>query len=169
MKNRGFTLMEILIVVIIVGIVVASSLVSYTKVIQQERARAAIIQLRQLQSAIKMYQARYGANALPDTTGCSTYEAAPWCSEDWMDQTFGTDLQGEEGVMHYSFANQAPYTVDNTKYIIRAHWPYNGDNNTGWIIQMTTAYPDPCCCLTGCWDNGSDCPITLPTCNGYGQ
>jgi len=168
MNKRGFTLIEIIAVFVVIGALAAVALVRFGRTVDQAKARDAVLQLRQLQSLINLYQSKRAGN-LPDSAGCATTEPVPeWCTEEWINTAFGAMIpQSNQQQLHIAFSNTSPYTADPTRYNIRAHLP-RAIHNSGWAIQMTTAYPEPCCCVDTCMWFGEECPIPLPHCNGYG-
>ncbi|MBF0619154.1 MAG: type II secretion system protein [Candidatus Omnitrophica bacterium] len=63
MRN-AFTMVEILIVVIILGLVAAFGIPSYTKAISRQKARQAIANLRAVSAANNYYYNRYGTSKI---------------------------------------------------------------------------------------------------------
>ncbi len=66
-KERGFTLVEILIVVIILGILAAVVIPSFTSASNDARQSSVVSQLQTLRSQIQLYQLQHG-DTLPDLT-----------------------------------------------------------------------------------------------------
>jgi general secretion pathway protein G len=62
---RGFTLVEILIVVLLIGIVAAIALPSFSNVSQETRTKTLVGQLKTLRSQIELYKAQH-MDTLPD-------------------------------------------------------------------------------------------------------
>jgi len=54
-KGGGFTLVEIMIVVVIIGLLAAMAIPAFAKVIQQSRAKSVTTNLRQLANAAQQY------------------------------------------------------------------------------------------------------------------
>lgn len=61
LRRSAFTLIEILIVVVILGIIAAIVSVRFTAAIDQAQVSAAQDQLKKIRTAVEMYHARYGA------------------------------------------------------------------------------------------------------------
>lgn len=85
MRQRGFTIVELLIVIVIVGILAAVVIVAYTGV--QEQARLAKIQADEKTLVKAIVSAR-------DSTGRTLYEITgnAWTADNCYSQPTGTDL-----------------------------------------------------------------------------
>lgn len=77
-KLKGFTLIEVLTVLIIVSILAAVALVTYGKQIEKSRASEAYTNLQQLRKIVLLYRQRYGGNPATGTSPaiCDTSNAA---------------------------------------------------------------------------------------------
>lgn len=68
MNKKGFTLVELLTVVLIIGVLTSIALPQYTRSIERSRATEAMIGLKALNDAVYAYAAgRSGANACPQS------------------------------------------------------------------------------------------------------
>ena len=63
--NRGFTLVEILIVVVILGIIAAITVPQYASATQEASEKSAVHEVQRLRKAVEVYLTRH-ANVLPD-------------------------------------------------------------------------------------------------------
>lgn len=63
--NRGFTLVEILIVVVILGIIAAITVPQYASATQEASEKSAVHEVQRLRKAVEVYLIRH-ANVLPD-------------------------------------------------------------------------------------------------------
>src|SRR5471030_3119659 len=72
--RRGFTLVEIMIVVVIIGLLAAMAIPAFAKVIQQSRLKAVTTNLRQLANAAQQYMLNNGVTqaAYTDLVGTTT-------------------------------------------------------------------------------------------------
>ena len=95
-SNRGFTLVEILIVVIILGILAAIVIPQFTNASQDARKSSLSSQLQTLRSQIELYKMQH-KDTFPTATGLA---AAAW---DWTKLTGKTDDTGAAG------GNLGPY------------------------------------------------------------
>lgn len=68
MNNKGFTLVEILIVVFLVGIIAGFGLPNYTKAVSRAKKRNAINNMRMLHSSLMIYERRNGVYWPENTT-----------------------------------------------------------------------------------------------------
>ena len=59
-KARGFTIVELLIVIVIIAILAAITLVSYNGITARARASAVMSDMQKMNQAVMMYQAAYG-------------------------------------------------------------------------------------------------------------
>ena len=97
MKRTGFTLVEILIVVIILGILAAIVIPQFTNASQDARRSSLTSQVQTLRSQVELYKLQHG-DALPDLT-----KAAP---NTWDDLLTVTAFGGQ---------NFGPYLQDTPK------------------------------------------------------
>ena len=76
MKKRGFTLIEILVVVTIIGLLTATAVVTYTTFLKQSRDAKRKTDLEQIRAALEMYRSNndtYPLANLSDLTGAPVY------------------------------------------------------------------------------------------------
>jgi prepilin-type N-terminal cleavage/methylation domain-containing protein len=66
-RNKAFTLMEILVVIVILGAIAGFAIPNFTRTIERSHENDAILQLEAIHSANKIYQARNNAYWPPDT------------------------------------------------------------------------------------------------------
>lgn len=76
MKNeRGFTIMELLVVIVIIGVLAAIGVPAYNNVIEKARTTACQANRRTISTAVGMYFAEHGAYAaVDDTTVANVYD-----------------------------------------------------------------------------------------------
>ena len=65
-KNRAFTLTEIIIVIVIIGLMAAFALPNYMKAVAKTDERSAIANLMTIRAAVKMYLTNTGDTTIPD-------------------------------------------------------------------------------------------------------
>ncbi|MCX6794109.1 MAG: type II secretion system protein [Candidatus Gottesmanbacteria bacterium] len=130
-KNRGFTLMELLIVIAIIGILVSVSVVSYSSAQKKGRDARRHTDLKAMQNAWEQYYADNNAN-YPATCGYSTTPTPGVMS--------GTYLPGGMPFDPKSGATPTPYL----------------SINAGWSSCSATSY---CFCagLEGEANSKTDC------------
>lgn len=73
-KDHAFTLTEILVVVIIIGVMASFTIPNYTKSIERSHRRDAETQLKTIWSANQIYRAQNGAYWPPDDNGGAGYD-----------------------------------------------------------------------------------------------
>ncbi len=112
MKKNGFTLIEILIVVAIIGLLSTMGLMAFQKSLQRSRDARRISEIKALQGAAEQYYADQLPNAYPVTNDCANlddyvqgfngvYEGPR--GDDYVCQFGGTsycisaDLEGDNG------------------------------------------------------------------------
>ena len=74
-RNKGFTLVEIMIVVVIIGLLAAMAIPAFQKVRASSQDKAVLNNARQLSGAADQYYLEYGVNAVASTSliGISSY------------------------------------------------------------------------------------------------
>ncbi|HNX68674.1 MAG TPA: prepilin-type N-terminal cleavage/methylation domain-containing protein [Candidatus Omnitrophota bacterium] len=87
--KRGFTLAELLMVVIVVGILAAIAVPSYTKILEKTAAKQAIDALKRIRAAQKVYFASHsGAYACPIADDCHQAEIKSVLGVDVVSDTY---------------------------------------------------------------------------------
>ena len=138
-KARGFTLVEILIVVIILGILAAIVIPQFTNASQDARESALLSQLQTLRSQIELYKLQH-KDKLPDLVtnwnpliATSTYGNPAQTFGPYMQSTPTNSLTGGSVVKNGTGA--AP--VASCDFI----YDYNAGNGTGniWATTNTAA------------------------------
>ena len=104
-NKNGFTLIEISIVVIIVGVLAAMALTKYTNLVQREAIKRARLDILTIVSAIEIYRAKYGE--YPDEEGlypCSHAE----CTEK-VNQKLGLNISNSD--FYFNFGVNGGYSI----------------------------------------------------------
>lgn len=90
-QERGFTLVEILIVVIILGILAAIVIPQFTSASTDARQNSTKSLLQTIRSQVELYKLQHSDNLPGDDTGSGT----PDFDEFWDDLTLKTDMSGD--------------------------------------------------------------------------
>jgi len=94
---RGFTLVEILIVVVILGILAAIVIPQFTSASETAKASSLVTQLQTIRSQLELYQVQH--NGVYPTIVADT---------NWNKMTAGTDVLGAPGTDFGPYLQQAP-------------------------------------------------------------
>lgn len=133
--RKGFTLVEILIVVVILGILAAIVIPQFTNASTAAKASSVQSQLQTLRSQIELYKNQHN-NAYPTATGLAT---GAW---DWDKLTLFTDIDGgtaaakntATGHIYGPYVQQPsknPFTVDKTAVAAAAA----ADGSVAWVMD----------------------------------
>jgi prepilin-type N-terminal cleavage/methylation domain-containing protein len=95
-EKRGFTLVEIMIVVAIIGLLAVLALPSFLKSRKQSQGRRTVNDARQMDNAIDEWAINNniadGANI--DTSGVSSYLKSPWRTTDVLGKSYNVTVVG---------------------------------------------------------------------------
>ncbi len=137
MVRKGFTLVEILIVVVILGILAAIVIPQFTNASTAAKASSVLSQLQTLRSQVELYKNQHN-NEYPTSDGTLT---GTWT---WTKMTNKTDIDGVEGTtagehIYGPYMQQAPKNpfVTSTGNANTALGTAV-DGSVGWVINTTT-------------------------------
>ena len=134
----GFTLMELMISVFIVGMIAAFAIPNFRKSIQKARERNAALHLKTIYGANEIYKARSGGGYLPGA------------ALNLAQINSGLSISIMDNEMTYSYTRTALDT-----YTATSAWT-GGNNFTVRINQNPVGAANPCC-------SAGSCP-SLPNC-----
>ncbi|MEO0474752.1 MAG: prepilin-type N-terminal cleavage/methylation domain-containing protein [Planctomycetota bacterium] len=135
MVRKGFTLVEILIVVVILGILAAIVIPQFTNASEAAKASSVLSQLQTLRSQVELYKNQHN-NEYPTSDGTLT---GTW---DWTKMTSKTDIDGAVGTtagthIYGPYMQQAP----KNPFVVTASTTEFGtatDGTDGWVVNTTT-------------------------------
>ena len=125
---RGFTLVEILIVVVILGILAAIVIPQFTSASESAKASSLTSQLQTIRSQLELYQVQHNGQ-YPDL------------STNWDQMTKKTDVGGTvDGAGKYGpYLQQAPVNpFEETSAVSQADPMPAGAADTGWVYDNVT-------------------------------
>ena len=133
--RKGFTLVEILIVVVILGILAAIVIPQFTNASEAAKASSVLSQLQTLRSQVELYKNQHN-NEYPTSDGTLS---GTW---DWDMMTLKTDIDGNTGTtagthIYGPYMQQAP----KNPFVSSANQTEIGtavDGTDGWVLNTTT-------------------------------
>ncbi|MFP4105659.1 MAG: prepilin-type N-terminal cleavage/methylation domain-containing protein [Phycisphaerae bacterium] len=145
MKRKGFTLVEILIVVIILGILAAIVIPQFTEASSDARNSALRSDLQTVRSQIELYKVQH-LDKFPGWDG-TTVDAADFV-KDMTTKTnvAGTQESGDGPLNFGPYLQKFPsntYVDENADAISVGSDPCPGDGSTGWYLNTTTGTFSP--------------------------
>jgi general secretion pathway protein G len=136
--KSGFTLVEILIVVVILGILAAIVIPQFTNASTEARESALVSDLQSVRSQIELYKIQHNSDALPPA---GTFIA---CMEGYTDKNGAPVAQGTLGALG-KYMEKIPVnpfstldTVANPGLIVREDGAVAGADTAHWRFDTTT-------------------------------
>ena len=137
-KSKGMTLMEITIVTVIVGIMASFAIANYNKALMKEHERNAVLNLKTIHAASKIYKAKFNRFWPRAGSGVNLIAA--------INQNLGINIL-PQGLTY----TDEPSVLG---FVARARYPASGA--VRFRIAVTDRNPNPCC-------EAGSCP-SLPAC-----
>ena len=128
-KNSGFTLVEILIVVVILGILAAIVIPQFTQASTEARENSLKANLQTIRSQIELYKIQHNDD-LPGTVTGVDFETAMTDTTDIAGATTGSDFG--------PYLQSIPVNPFNSKNTVEDGTGTLGDNSHGWQYNTTT-------------------------------
>ena len=130
LRKGGFTLVEILVVVVLLGILAAIIVPQFTNAGEESRTSALLTDLRRIRSQIEYYKIQH-KDQLPAVTG----ETA----NDFLRRmTTRTDADGNVGNDYGPYLPTMPVNPFNDRSTVRIDGAAAGSNTDGWRFDTTT-------------------------------
>ena len=156
LKRTGFTIVELLIVIVVIGILAAITVVAYNGIQQRARVATSLSDLKHINTAIQMYHADHGS--YPTTSGAwrglqrdANYipELVPKYMSALPQSSAPTPPPGTPGTVPNSTGYPAAYGYrsDGTDYKLMAH----GDGLCPDVKKQQPALVSP---FRDCWAYG---------------
>jgi general secretion pathway protein G len=156
-KNKGFTLVEILIVVVILGILAAIVIPQFSDASTQSKVSSSRTTLQSLRSQIELYKIQH--NDVTPGNLLGAFDAATWADQ----MTLYSDAQGNTAaakdvandIVYGPYVQQVPFNPWNDSQVVAAAdgagvgWVYDvttGDIYIG-IVDLATTNPDAAAAL----------------------
>jgi general secretion pathway protein G len=139
--KSGFTLVEILIVVVILGILAAIVIPQFTNASQEARESALVSDLQSVRSQIELYKIQHIGDRLPGIAGGASFNV---CMEGYTDKNGVEVAQGTAGALG-KYMEKIPVnpfstidTVANPLLIVRTDGAAAGADTEHWRYDSTT-------------------------------
>lgn len=108
MKNKGFTIVELLVVIVVIGILASITIVSYTGITQKAIAATLQSDLSNAAKQIKVFQALSSNNDFPTANNCPNPSATEICLKSSGSNSFAS------GYYVNNASNPKTFTIDAT-------------------------------------------------------
>jgi general secretion pathway protein G len=139
--RSGFTLVEILIVVVILGILAAIVIPQFTNASQEAKESALVSNLQSVRSQIELYKIQHNNDMLPGATGGASFNV---CMEGYTDKNGLEVAQGTAGALG-KYMQKIPVnpfstidTVANPGNLVRKDGAAAGADTDHWRYDSTT-------------------------------
>ena len=129
-NNRAFTLVEILVVVVVLGIIAAIVVPQFSDSATQAKTSALSTDLRKIRTQIELYKFHH-KEMLPAVSG----ETSADFEERFTSQT---DINGNTGTDYGPYMQRIPINPFNNLNTVRIDGPTAGANTEGWRFDTSS-------------------------------
>lgn len=147
-KQHGFTIVELLIVIVVIGILAAITIVAYSGVQERAESTKTIAQAEAYVKGLKLWEVDAGVPTTssciaPSSVGVTCAFAQRWNVNVPVDGTFNAKLATYSGITSPQLGK---YGDDNPKGLMWYHANYYGDNRS--VLRYAVG-PNSDCGLSG--------------------
>ena len=135
--KKGFTLVEILIVVVILGILAAIVIPQFTSASTEARESALVSDIQAMRSQIELYKIQHLGDALPGA-GTATFEQALEGCTDIQGAVVAVGVAGSKGPYMQKIPVNPFSTADPVTNLVRIDGVAAGANTDHWRFNTTT-------------------------------
>ncbi|MBI3617973.1 MAG: prepilin-type N-terminal cleavage/methylation domain-containing protein [Candidatus Omnitrophica bacterium] len=143
-REQSFTLMELMIVVVIIGVIAGFAIPSYQKAMARQKVKRLILTANLIAGAQEIYKARNGRYWCDFLTSCGVFN--PDVSD--INMGLGVSIIPEDGTGYVTYAAPGSENTsfriaisDGVSFLITLLFPENGNNVTCGNISAMNVCP----------------------------
>lgn len=144
-RNRAFTLVEILIVVVILGILAAVVIPQFVNASDEAQVGNVETQLRTLRTQIQLYRAQSDTNEFPDLVFDEADGAVAWAEmiDEQLLQAAPVNPRTNSSQISDGTGDSGEDGMDAAMALTDVGWYYNPETGEIWAASFNENYRDP--------------------------